>query len=134
MPTILTHPAVPLAIAVGLGSGIITPRLLLAGILASILHDLDVITLHFRLPYAHDTATVKLFGMGVTACFAAQCFAFLDVGLLQRDADPFGCMNDFVACDLQQAAVHRISDSFLLYGSVDYDVLTPAFNQLFIAE
>ena len=61
--------------------------------------------------------------MGVTACFATQCFTFLDVGLLQRDADPFGCMNDFVACDLQQAAVHRINDSFLLYGSVDDDAL-----------
>ena len=42
MPTILTHPAVPLALAVGLGSGVIPPRLVAAGVIASIVPDLDV--------------------------------------------------------------------------------------------
>ena len=84
MPTILTHPAVPLAIAVGLGSGIITPRLLFAGILASILPDLDVITLHLRLPYAHDYGhrgashsflfafLVALLGAAASKCFQSS--------------------------------------------------------------
>jgi inner membrane protein len=54
MPTLLTHPAVPLAIGLGLGAGVIPARLLLAGIVVSILPDLDVIAFHLGLPYAHD--------------------------------------------------------------------------------
>jgi len=42
VPTILSHPAVPLAIAAGLGSGVISRRLLVAGIACSIAPDLDV--------------------------------------------------------------------------------------------
>ncbi len=42
MPTILSHPAVPLALAVGLGSGVIPPRLAVAGVIASMVPDLDV--------------------------------------------------------------------------------------------
>jgi inner membrane protein len=42
MPTVISHPAVPLAIAIGLGSGVISRRLLVAGIAASIVPDLDV--------------------------------------------------------------------------------------------
>ncbi len=47
MPTILTHPAVPLAIGLGLGSGIVPRRLLVAGVIASIVPDLDVIGIQF---------------------------------------------------------------------------------------
>ncbi len=52
MPTILTHAAVPLAIGLGLGSRAISPRLLVAGILASMAPDLDVIGFHFGVAYA----------------------------------------------------------------------------------
>ena len=51
MTTILTHPAVPLAIGLGLGSRAIPPRLLLAGVLASILPDLDVLAFRVGIPY-----------------------------------------------------------------------------------
>ena len=51
MPTILTHPAVPLAIGLGLGSNIIPRRLLVAGVVASIIPDLDVISASFGVPY-----------------------------------------------------------------------------------
>lgn len=44
MPTILTHPAVPLALGIGLGPHIVPARLLLAGVAASVLPDLDVVT------------------------------------------------------------------------------------------
>jgi inner membrane protein len=47
MPTILTHPAVPLAIGLGLGSNIIPRRLLIAGVVASIVPDFDVIGIPF---------------------------------------------------------------------------------------
>jgi inner membrane protein len=51
MPTILSHPAVPLALGLGLGSRIIPPRLVLAGMLASIVPDFDVAGLYFGVPY-----------------------------------------------------------------------------------
>jgi inner membrane protein len=52
MPTILTHPAVPIAIAIGLGDNVISKRLLFAGIVFSIVPDFDVIAFHFGIPYA----------------------------------------------------------------------------------
>src|SRR5690606_25557942 len=52
MPTIFTHPAVPIAIGYGLGSNIIPPRLIVAGIAASVIPDLDVIAFKFGIAYA----------------------------------------------------------------------------------
>jgi len=54
MPTILTHPAVPLALGLALGSRTISPRLLTVGLMASVLPDLDVLAFRFGIPYAHD--------------------------------------------------------------------------------
>lgn len=54
MPTILSHPAAPLLIGVALGSNIISARLLVAGVVASILPDLDVIGFRFGIAYAHE--------------------------------------------------------------------------------
>lgn len=52
MPTILTHAAVPLALGLGLGAQRIPRRLLVAGVLASILPDLDVLAFRFHIAYA----------------------------------------------------------------------------------
>lgn len=54
MPTIFSHPAVPLAIGLALGSRIIPGRLLAAGVLASIVPDFDVAGLHMGIPYANE--------------------------------------------------------------------------------
>lgn len=54
MPSILSHPAVPLALGLALGPRVIPRRLLLAGVVASILPDLDVLAFRLGLPYAHD--------------------------------------------------------------------------------
>src|SRR3954469_11703766 len=51
MPTILSHPAVPLAIGLGLGQRVIPRRLLIAGLVASIVPDLDVVGLHMGIHY-----------------------------------------------------------------------------------
>ncbi|MCW5623884.1 MAG: metal-dependent hydrolase [Burkholderiales bacterium] len=51
MPTLFTHPAVPLALAAALGTRRIPPRLLAAGIVAAILPDADVVTFSLRIPY-----------------------------------------------------------------------------------
>lgn len=52
MPTILTHPAVPLALGLGLGGEAVPRRLLVAGVVASIVPDLDVLAFRFGIPYA----------------------------------------------------------------------------------
>jgi hypothetical protein len=54
MPTILTHMAVPLAVAIGAGSRIISRRLLVAGAIGAMLPDLDVIGFRFGIEYASD--------------------------------------------------------------------------------
>jgi len=54
MPTIISHAAVPLALGLGLGSGMIPGRLLLAGVAAAMLPDLDVLAFKVGIAYADD--------------------------------------------------------------------------------
>lgn len=54
MPTILSHPAVPLAIGLALGPGLISRRLLVVGMLASIAPDLDVVAFRLGIDYANQ--------------------------------------------------------------------------------
>ena len=54
MPTILTHAVVPLALGIGLGSGLVSRRLLIAGVVASMMPDLDVVA--FKLGIAYGDA------------------------------------------------------------------------------
>jgi inner membrane protein len=49
--TVITHPAVPLALSVFLPAEIATPPLIFAGALCSIVPDLDVITFDFGIEY-----------------------------------------------------------------------------------
>ena len=53
MPSALTHPAVPLALALALGPARVPPRLLAAGIVAAIIPDADA--LGFRLGIAYES-------------------------------------------------------------------------------
>jgi inner membrane protein len=52
MATILSHPAIPMALGLALGTKQISSRLLCAGIVCSILPDLDVILFQFGVRYA----------------------------------------------------------------------------------
>ena len=54
MPTIISHMAVPLAIGLALGKEVVPRRLMLIGMLASVLPDLDVIA--FKLGIGYGTA------------------------------------------------------------------------------
>ena len=51
MPSVLTHPAIPLAVASAYGRLYVPYRLLLAGVIASVLPDLDSIGLRLGVPY-----------------------------------------------------------------------------------
>lgn len=52
MPTILTHTAVPLALGLGLGCKTISRPLLLAGVVASVIPDLDVLAFRLNIHYS----------------------------------------------------------------------------------
>ncbi len=51
MATIFSHPAVPLAVGIALGRGVIPSRLLGFGLLCSILPDVDVLAFKLGIPY-----------------------------------------------------------------------------------
>jgi inner membrane protein len=81
MPTIFTHPAVPLAVGLGMSSSVIPNRLLLAGCIGSILPDLDVLAFAFGIPYAHPFGhrgfTHSLFFAVLAALLGAAMFRVL---------------------------------------------------------
>lgn len=52
MPTIVTHAIVPLAVGVGLAGVRQSRRLIIAGMIAAILPDADVLAFRFGIPYA----------------------------------------------------------------------------------
>jgi inner membrane protein len=53
MPTIFTHPAIPLALGLAPARPMVSPRLLWAGVICSVLPDLDVIAFQLDIPYGH---------------------------------------------------------------------------------
>lgn len=54
MATIFTHPIIPISAAIGLGTRVITMRLLLVACIASVLPDIDVIGFKLHIPYSSD--------------------------------------------------------------------------------
>jgi inner membrane protein len=54
MPTVFTHPAVPLALGLGLGPKVVSTRLMVCGAVSSVLPDLDVMAFRFGIPYAAE--------------------------------------------------------------------------------
>lgn len=72
MASLFTHPAVPLAIGVALGTRMISPRLLAVGIVGCLMPDADVIAYALGVPYqsafAHRGFTHSIF-------FALACGA-----------------------------------------------------------
>ena len=81
MPTVISHTAIPLALGVGLGSQVVSRRLLIAGVAACILPDLDVIGFRFHIAYAdafgHRGFTHSLAFAVIVAALAACLSRFL---------------------------------------------------------
>ena len=84
MPSILTHPAVPLGIALACGTRLVSPRLLVAGVAASILPDLDVIGLRFGIAY-HDAFGHRGFSHSIAFATALALCAFWASRSLQSE-------------------------------------------------
>ncbi len=81
MPSIISHPAVPLALALGLGGQVVSERLLLAGVAASVVPDLDVVAFRLGIPYTdalgHRGFTHSLLFAAFVALAAACAFRAL---------------------------------------------------------
>lgn len=81
MPTIMTHTAVPISLWIALGNKFIPIRLVLFGILFSILPDADVIAFKFGIPYESDWghrgfshSVLFAFSLSVFACVLVRWF------------------------------------------------------------
>lgn len=93
MPTVISHAALPLALGVGLGRRAVPAPLMVAGVIASVVPDLDVLGFRLGIPYAsefghrgasHSLAFAFLLG-AIAAALAARLrvsrlAAFLFVG------------------------------------------------------
>lgn len=96
MPTVFSHPAVPIALGATLGPAIIPKHLLFAGIVGSMVPDLDVVAFAFGVhspsPFAHRGFTHSFAFAAVLALIGALalynweasfalCFLFLFVSI-----------------------------------------------------
>lgn len=71
MPTLFSHPAVPLALRFGLGREAVSRELLVSGMATSILPDLDVVAFSFGIPYAAELGHRGFSHSPVFAAFVA---------------------------------------------------------------
>lgn len=110
MPSLFSHPAVPLAIGLGLGTGIVPPRLLAAGVVCCMLPDLDVVAFWLGVPYesafAHRGFTHSIF-------FALLCGALAAIFARKLQSRPWIA---FAFISLATAS-HGLFDAFTTGGS-----------------
>jgi len=121
MPTILSHPAIPLAVGVGLGSKVITKPLLFAGVALSVLPDFDVVAFRLGIPYSaefgHRGFSHSLLIAAVVALIGA--LAFLKAKIQLRKSAWFLFLS---------MASHGILDTFTT-GGKGIALLWPFSNQ-----
>ena len=96
MPTILSHPAVPLALAIALGPARVSGRLLVAGVVASVLPDLDVLGFRLGIAYSHELGHRGFTHSLVFAVALAMAACLFANRLKSRPALAFAFV--FVAC------------------------------------
>ena len=80
MPSVISHPAVPLALTAALGSALVPPRLAVVACVASVVPDLDSLGFMAGIPYGHPlghrgithSLTFALVLASLCAAFARQ--------------------------------------------------------------
>ena len=120
MPSILTHPAIPLVIATAYGQRYVSRRLLLAGIGASILPDLDSLGLSLGIPYEHILGHRGLSHSVLFAFLLAVSAAWLYRTLRASPSAAFAVV--FISC-----ASHGLLDA-LTSGGLGVAFLSPFSN------
>ncbi|GFK95494.1 Inner membrane protein YbcI [Fundidesulfovibrio magnetotacticus] len=105
MPSVFTHPAVPLAAALALGSEVLPWRLVAVGAALSLLPDLDVLAFRLGVPYGADFGHRGASHSLALAAALSTVFALFH----RRMGVPFARAWLFlVAC----AASHAVMDAF----------------------
>ena len=125
MPTVITHPAVPLALALALGREVISGRLLLAGVVASVLPDLDVVAFRLGVPYAAEFGHR---GFSHSILFASLV-ALLGACLFRQLHSSFRCALLFL---FAASMSHSILDAFT-NGGLGVAFLWPWSDERFFA-
>ena len=109
MATLITHPLVPLVVAAAVGSRIVSWRLLLLGMLLSLLPDCDVVAFRLGVPYedplGHRGFTHSLIAAALAAAVLTPLAAVLRATALAT----------FVFCFLSMAS-HGVLDAFTRQG------------------
>ncbi|MBF6025905.1 metal-dependent hydrolase [Lysobacter niastensis] len=105
MPTILTHAIVPLAAGIALGSNRVTHRMVVAGMVAAMLPDADVLAFAFGIPYAdafgHRGVSHSLMFAAALATLGASSYRWLGATFRRAWFWLFAC-----------AASHPLLDAF----------------------
>lgn len=110
MPTVFTHALIPLAAGIALGRTHLPPRLVIAGMAAAVVPDLDVIGFRFGIAYA-DAFGHR--GASHSLLFALSCGAM--AGLARRRLKAgFAAAFAFIAAS---AASHALLDMLTDGGS-----------------
>ena len=125
MPTVLTHPAVPLAIGLGLGRDVVPAPLLIAGVAVSVLPDLDVLAFRYGISYASDFGHR---GFSHSLLFAVF-LALVGASAFRNAHINFGRVFWFL---LIAAASHGVLDAFT-NGGLGIAFLWPFSSQRFFA-
>jgi len=124
MPTVFTHAAVPVAVALGLGRDRIPARLLALGVAASVVPDLDSVAFRLGIPYE-----VTLGHRGVTHSLVfAVGLALLGACALRLLRTGFGRAFWFL---LLAAASHGVLDAFTT-GGYGITLLWPWSTQRYV--
>jgi inner membrane protein len=122
LPTLLSHPAIPLATSL-IGGRKVSGRLLIAGILASILPDTDAIGFHLGIPYGHLMGH-RGFTHSIAFAFCIALAAFFTAHWLRS-----GRIRAF-AVVFVAAMSHALLDA-LTNGGLGIAFLSPFSNQRF---
>ena len=120
MPSVITHPAIPLAIAGAYGRLYVPGRLLLAGVIASVLPDLDSVGLQLGVPYG---ALFGHRGLSHSLVFALLLALAAAIGHSHLDSSASSAF----AVVLVSAASHGLLDAFT-DGGLGIAFLSPVSN------
>jgi len=123
MPSVLSHPAVPLAIAAVAGARVVPPRLAVVACVASVLPDIDALGYWAGVPY---DAPLGHRGFTHSLCFALLAALVAAAGLARSGIAPglsFAVV--FVA-----AASHGLLDA-MTTGGMGVAFLSPFSNERF---
>jgi inner membrane protein len=122
MCSVITHPAVPLAVSAFLPQGTASTPLLLTGVACSVLPDLDVLSFQFGIRYNHMLGHR---GLSHSICFAAVLSAVFTFTLFRHRPEASGLIFLFL---FVSTLSHALLD-MLTNGGLGVALFAPVSNR-----